>query len=170
MLFRSFQDTQNNLLQVTGSGRIRWSIPVPGPVLSEVHQLDFYSNGRLQYLFNTKDKLYLIDRDGNNVAPFPLNLPSPATNGVNVFDYDNNRRYRYFLAGEDKKIYAFDQNGKKLSGWNFDKTDDEVTTPVQHFRVDGKDYIVFKDKSTIYMQDRQGEKRISVPTDRKSVV
>ena len=159
-----FQDSRNNLQQVTASGRVRWSVPLPGEILSEIYQIDYYRNGRLQYLFNTADKLYLIDRNGNNVAHFPVKLPSPASNGVNVFDYDNNRNYRYFLAGNDKKIYALDQEGKNIKGWNFDRTEQEVTTPVQHFRIQGKDFIVFKDKSQIYIRDRQGDERISVST------
>ncbi len=156
------QDTQNNLQQITSSGRVRWNKPLSGSVLSEIHQVDAFRNGKLQYLFNTKEKLYLIDRNGNDVAPFPIVLPSPATNGVNVFDYHNNRNYRYFLAGEDRKIYVYDQEGKMVKGWNFDKTHQEVTTPVQHFRVDEKDFIVFKDRSNIYIKDRQGETRVTV--------
>jgi hypothetical protein len=106
--------------------------------------------------------LFLIDRNGNNVAHFPVTLKSPATNGVNVFDYHNNRDYRYFVAGEDRKIYAYDFEGKIILGWNFGQTDSEVTTPVQHFRISGNDYIVFKDNSKIYIQDRQGETRVPV--------
>ncbi len=154
------QDNQHQLSLVTAAGRVRWSIPLSGPVLGEIHQVDYYKNGKLQYLFNTKEKLYLIDRNGNNVAHFPVTLRSPATNAVSVFDYDNNRNYRYFVAGEDKKVYAYDYSGKIIQGWKFDQTDHPVTTPVQHFRVAGKDYIVFKDKSRIYIQNRQGETRV----------
>jgi hypothetical protein len=157
-----FQDVQHNIHLVSGSGRIRWTVPLPGPVLGEIKQVDYYKNGRLQFLFNTKEKLFLIDRNGNNVAHFPVTLKSPATNGVNVFDYHNNRDYRYFVAGEDRKIYAYDFEGKIILGWNFGQTDSEVTTPVQHFRISGNDYIVFKDNSKIYIQDRQGETRVSV--------
>jgi len=155
------QDKSNTLHQVTNEGRVRWSISLPGPVLSEIHQVDYYKNGKLQYLFNTKEKLFLIDREGNNVAHFPVTLHSPATNGVNVFDYNNNRDYRYFVAGEDKKIYNYDRAGKIVTGWVFDQTGQRVTTPVQHFRVAGKDYIVFKDKTRIYIQNRRGETRVS---------
>jgi hypothetical protein len=156
-----FQDEQHNLVQVSSSGRIRWSIPVAGPVLGEVHQIDFFKNGRFQYLFNTAGKIYLIDRNGNNVQGFPITMTSPATNGVSVFDYDNNRNYRYFVACEDRKIHAFDHAGKPIKGWKFESTDNLVVSPVQHFKVEGKDYIVFKDKSAIYMLDRQGEVRMA---------
>ncbi len=155
-----FQDSRNNLLLVTGEGRIRWSLPLSESVISEIFQIDFLKNGKLQYLFNTKTKLYVIDRNGNNVANFPVTFRSPATNGVNVFDYDNNRNYRYFVACENRKVVAYDFAGNIISGWDFGQTDHEVTTPVQHFRVGGKDYIVFKDKSRIYIQDRQGKTRV----------
>jgi hypothetical protein len=112
-------------------------------------------------LFNTKSKLYLVDRLGNNVAHFPIKFPSPATNGINVFDYDNNREYRYFVACDNKKVYAYSGDGKILSGWKFGKTNSAVTTPVKHFRINNKDYIVFKDQSKIYIQNRRGETRVN---------
>ena len=154
------QDAQNNLHQVTKEGRVRWSVSIPETILSKIHQIDYFRNGRLQYLFNTKNKLYLIDRDGNNVAHFPIKFRSPATNGVSVFDYDNNRKYRYFVACENKKVYAYNNEGKVLSGWKFGQTDHPVTNPIQHFRVNNKDYIVFKDQSRIYIQNRKGETRV----------
>jgi hypothetical protein len=156
-----FQDAQKNLRQVTNEGRIRWTLPLPEPILSEIYQVDYFKNGKLQYLFNTKSKLYLIDRDGNNVAHFPVSFRSPATNGINVFDYDNTRNYRYFVACEDKKVYAYDYTGNIVSGWEFGQTDFPVTTPVQHFRIARKDYIVFKDKTQIYILDRRGKSRVT---------
>lgn len=154
-------DSKNDLQMITKEGRVRWKIALEEPLLSEIYQIDYLGNGQLQYLFNTRSKLFLLDRNGNNVGAFPVIFRSPATNGVNVFDYDNSGKYRYFVACEDKKIYAYDKQGSILSGWNFDKTDFPVTTPVQHFRVSGKDYIVFKDKSRIYIQNRKGETRVT---------
>ncbi|MFW5821960.1 MAG: hypothetical protein ACOCU7_01115, partial [Tangfeifania sp.] len=154
------QDENYNLHQITGDGRVRWTMPLPGPILGEVHQVDYYENGKLQYLFNTREKLYLVDREGNNVDHFPVEFSSPATNGVNVFDYHNNRDYRYFIAHEDKSVLAYDKSGKKISGWVFGQTAHPVITPVQHFRIGSRDYIVFKDKSKIYIQDRRGETRV----------
>ncbi len=154
------QDDNNYLHQITKDGRSRWSIKISGTILSEIFQIDYLRNGKYQYLFNTKDKIFLIDRNGNNVAPFPVKLRAEATNGMNVFDYDNTRKYRYFVAGIDKKIYVYDSKGAIVNGWKFGGTDHIVTKPVKHFRVAGKDYIVFKDKSKIYIQNRRGETRV----------
>lgn len=156
-----FQDSNNKLHLVNADGKKVWSAPIKGKIMGEIHQIDYYRNGRLQYLFNTSEKLYLVDRNGRNVANFPVFFKAPATNGVNVFDYDNNRKYRYFVACEDHKVYALSHEGAIIKGWEFGKTKSNVTTPVQHFRVANKDYIVFKDKSKIYVQNRRGATRVS---------
>jgi hypothetical protein len=151
------QDKTNKLHQIGNDGTIRWSMALDGPVMSEIFQIDYLANGKLQYLFSTKNKLYIVDRNGVNLENFPVTFPSPATNGVNVLDYDNNRIYRYFVACDDKKVYAYDKEGKIMTGWIFEGTKSQVTTPIQHFRIAGKDYIVFKDKYQIYIQNRKGE-------------
>ncbi|WP_319479441.1 hypothetical protein [uncultured Draconibacterium sp.] len=155
------QDINNQLHLIDADGKIIWSAPVSGKILGQIHQVDYYNNGKLQYLFNTSEKIYLIDRNGNSVANFPIVLKSPATNGVNVFDYNNNNQYRYFVACQDKKVYAYSHDGKILNGWIFDKTSGTVTTPVQFFRVSKKDYIVFSDENRVYIQNRRGETRVN---------
>ena len=151
------QDKTNKLHQIGSDGTIRWSLALDGPVMSELFQIDYLANGKLQYLFSTKNKLYIVDRNGVNLENFPVTFPSPATNGVSVLDYDNNRIYRYFVACDDKKVYAYDKEGKIMTGWIFGGTKSEVTAPIQHFRIAGKDYIVFKDEFQIYIQNRKGE-------------
>ena len=151
------QDKSNKLNQVSNEGAIRWSIDLGEPILSEIYQIDYLANGKLQYLFSTKSKLYIVDRNGVNLEGFPVSFPAEATAGVSVFDYDNNRIYRYFVACEDKKIYAYDKEGKIMTGWVFEGTKSEVITPIQHFRIKGKDYIVFKDEYQVYIQNRKGE-------------
>ncbi len=154
------QDENHLLHLLNGQGRVLWSLSLPGPIMGEIHQVDYYKNGNLQYLFNTREKLWLVDRNGKEVAHFPVQLRSPATNGVNVFDYDNNRNYRYFVAGEDQRVYAYDATGKIVQGWEFEKTAHPVTTPVEHYRIGRKDYIVFQDKSKVYIQNRRGQTRV----------
>ncbi|WP_303921062.1 hypothetical protein [Draconibacterium sediminis] len=155
------QDVNNQLHLIDADGKIIWSAPVSGKILGQIHQVDYYNNGKLQYLFNTSEKIYLIDRTGTSVANFPVILKSPATNGINVFDYNNNNQYRYFVACKDKKVYAYSHDGSILNGWIFDKTSGTVTTPIQFFRVSNKDYIVFSDENQVYIQNRRGETRVN---------
>lgn len=155
------QDQKNVLYLLSPDGEILWKRNLAGKIVSEIFAVNA-ANGALQYLFNTKSTIFLLDKDGNDVSPFPVPIPSEATNGIAVFDYDNKRNYRIFVADGENRIRVYDMNGKTVSGWKFDKTESEVTTPVQHFRVSGKDYIVFKDKNRIYIRDRQGESRTEI--------
>jgi len=154
------QDNWNNLYLINKEGVRLWKIKLSDKIFGEVYQVDLYRNGKLQYLFNTKDKLYLIDRNGNHVAKFPVTFRSPATNGVAVFDYDNSKDYRYFVACENRQIYCYDREGRIVDGWNANQTDGKVTDQLQHFRIDGKDYIVCADRYNTYIMDRQGTIRV----------
>lgn len=156
------QDEGHNLYLINNRGRILWKRALDGPVMSEIHQIDYYRNNKLQYLFNTPDKLYLLDRNGNHVARYPFNLPSRATNGVAVFDYNENRNYRVFIALDDHKVYLFDKTGSRIAGWNIPTTEGIVNQPVQFFRTSGKDYIVFSDRYRNYIMDRRGNQRVKL--------
>lgn len=154
------QDKENTFYLINNVGRVIWQIKVDGPIIGEIHQIDYFRNGKLQYLFNTANKLYLIDRNGNSVKNFPVNLRSQATNGVAVFDYDNNKEYRFFIAGTDHNIYAYNKEGNLLDGWDLFHTDHDVTQPIQHFRVEGRDYVVASDIMKDYILHRKGTIRV----------
>jgi hypothetical protein len=154
------QDQANKVYLINGTGRVLWKQVVEGPILGAVQQVDFYKNGKLQYLFNTAKKIHLIDRNGNYVERYPISLRSDATNPLALFDYDKSRHYRLFVATEDRKIYLYDIEGNMITGWKFGKTESMVTEEIQHFRVNGKDYIVAVDQNRTYFLDRQGRERI----------
>jgi len=154
------QDQANKVYLINGTGRILWKQAVDGPIMGDVYQVDFYRNGKLQYLFNTAGKIHLIDRNGNYVERYPISLRSDATNCLALFDYDKNRNYRLVVATENRKIYMYDIEGNMISGWNFGKTESLVKGMVQHFRIYGKDYIVALDENRAYFLDRRGRERI----------
>lgn len=156
-------DKKNNVSLINKEGLVLWTINVPGEIVSEVHQIDIYQTKRFQYLFNTKTQLYVVDRNGNNVGKFPVTLKSIASNGVTVAEYGKNKELRFFVAGEDKMIYAFDRDGRLVPKWNPEPTTGTVTKPIRHIEVGDKDYIVCYDKQNIYFLDRQGKKREGQP-------
>ncbi len=155
------QDYSNNIYLINKTGRILWKLKLDEQIRSEVFQVDFYKNGKLQLLFSTDNYLHLIDRNGNYVENYPIKLRSKATNPMNLFDYENNKDYRIFIACENKKVYAYNIKGNIISGWKFDKSDNYVKSIVQFFRVLDKDYLVFADNYKIYILNRKGSVRIN---------
>ncbi len=132
------QDLRNNIYLINQVGRILWKVQLPEAITSEVFQVDYFRNGKLQLLFSTRNALYLIDRNGNFVEKYPVKLRSPATCGVSVFDYDSNRDYRLFIACEDKHVYAYTKEGNLLPGWEFDQIGKRSDPTGEHFRIGTK--------------------------------
>lgn len=154
------QDAANALYLISTSGKIRWKKKLPAPILGDVHQIDRYDNGKLQFIFNTKDAVYVIDRNGEITEGYPLVLPSAATCGLSVFDYDNIRKYRILIPCADLSLRCYDQDAHEVEGWTFGKTKSMVLTPVKHFKSNTKDYLVFTDLHSVYLLDRRGEVRV----------
>lgn len=154
------QDENHYLYLINDKGRVLWKKLLDGNVLGEIVQVDKYKNGKLQYILNTSSKLYLIDRNGNDVERFPIQLPNKATAGLAVFDYEKNRNYRIFIPMLDRRMLLYDIDANLIPGWQFNKSDAIVTSPVQFVRVRNKDFIFFADSLRHYFLNRQGEHRI----------
>jgi hypothetical protein len=133
-----------------------------GKINSEIYQIDYYKNGKLQLMFSTDNQIHLIDRNGNYVENYPVKLRAPASAGMTIFDYEKNRDYRIFIPATDRKIYAYNISGTLLAGWEFNRTDDPVYQSLQHFRIGDRDYLVCFDKYNIYILNRKGESRVNV--------
>jgi hypothetical protein len=155
-------DQSNHMYLVSPDGEIYWKKQISEEPMGEVFAVDFYKNGRIQYLFNTQNYLHLIDRNGDNVANYPVKLRSQATNGISLFDYSNKRDYRILINGADKITYNYDIGGREVDGWQKPRSQEIVTKNVERLVANGRDYIIITDvKGNIRIVDRQGRTRIS---------
>src|SRR5690606_30241182 len=68
------QDENNRIYLIGNTGKLLWELEVDGPILSDVNQVDVYRNDKLQILFSTRNTIYLLDRNGNNVESYPIKL------------------------------------------------------------------------------------------------
>lgn len=157
------QDVNNNLYLISNKGKILWKKQLEGPVLGTIEQIDIYKNARLQLTFATPHRVYVIDRNGKDVAPFPGKFNDNITQPLSVFDYDKNKNYR-LLVTQGKNILMFDVNAKLVNGFGFKSANDNINHQPQHVRINGKDYITFKTQNKLYILDRTGKSRITPKT------
>ncbi|HEX2921117.1 MAG TPA: hypothetical protein VHO50_08130 [Bacteroidales bacterium] len=155
------QDAGNNAYLINSAGRILWKAPLSEKIEGSIYMIDYYKNGKYQLLFNGKNYLHLLDRNGNYVERYPVKLRSAATNSLALFDYEDNRNYRLIIAGEDRLIYSYDKFGSIVKGWKPFKTEGIVRAQANYFKVSGKDFIVVSDNKSFYLLDRYGNKRIT---------
>ena len=158
------QDTKNNLYLISNEGKVLWKKKIDQSILGKVSQIDIYKNGRLQLIFNTKNKIYVLDRNGEDVKPFPKTFKDPITQPLAVFDYDKNKNYRILIT-QGSELLMYDKNGKKVSGFKYKKSSNEISSKPKHFRILNKDFIVFKIGDKIKILNRRGGERINVKED-----
>ncbi|MFN5183038.1 MAG: hypothetical protein ACK5D5_08455 [Bacteroidota bacterium] len=153
------QDAKNQIYLLDSTGKTIWKKKLDARILSKVYQVDFYKNKKLQFLFNTKDKLHLIDRNGKHVDGYPVDFENPATNGINVFDYEGKSEYRICFVNSEMKLNMLQLSGKAVQGFNQFQFPDSIITSVSWSRVNNKDCIFAVDKSdVVYVFNRKGEK------------
>ena len=158
------QDAKNNLYLISKDGKVIWKKKINQPILGKISQIDIYKNGRLQLIFNTKNKIYVLDRNGNNVKQFPKTFNDPITQPLAVFDYDNNKNYR-LLVTQGSELLMYDKSGKKVSGFKYKKSINKISSKPKHFRILNKDFIVFKIGNKMKILNRKGRERINVNDD-----
>ena len=158
----AIQDLSNTLYLISSTGKIFWKKSLESRILGEVKTVDILKNGRFQLAFATENALNVIDREGNNVSPFPLKFRDAITQPLAVFDYDNKRDYRFVII-QKNRVYMYDRKGKSVKGFDFDKAGAEILLPPKHIRIGRKDYLVFADESgRLNILSRTGKVRVPV--------
>ena len=156
------QDENFNLYLISAHGEILWKRKLDAAIIGNVQQIDFYKNRKLQLLFNTQNRVHLIDRKGRNVENYPIVLKKETSLPLALFDYEKNREYR-ILVSCGKHHYLFNKRGKIIDGWKLKKTKSNVIHPAQHFVVANNDYILLPEENgTLNILNRRGENRIKV--------
>ncbi len=154
------QDIENRLYLIGTDGMILWKRPIDGRIVGDVRQVDFYGNKKLQYLFSTESHLYIVDRLGNDVASFPVRLPSSATTGASVARYSDGSPLRFFV-GCESGVVLYGPDGLRVDGWRPSSPEGTLRGTTEHFLCGGKDFIVSHDQYAYYFNDRQGRRRLS---------
>ena len=156
------QDVTNKMYFISSGGKILWTKKLKNPILGKIEEVDLLRNGKKQLAFTTKNNFYILDRTGRAIAPFPKKFRDEITQGISVFDYDNNRKYRFVIT-QGKEPLMLDGKGKKVKGFKFKKTKSNIVFPPQHFRIKSKDYIIIAEENgKLNILSRIGKPRVTV--------
>lgn len=160
------QDSLNDLRLVSMEGKVLWTLPIGDQITSDIDQIDYYNNGKLQYIFSTRDALHIIDRLGNYVSSFPLHLKGKNIKHLAVVDYDRSKRYRFLITEEDGKLSMYDKMGKNLEGWTPLEVGGPLFAPARHHRIRARDFIVaIRRDGKAFVYNRRGELAKGFPID-----
>jgi len=156
-------DKSANMYLISTDGVVLWKKRIDNLPISSINEVDFFKNGKIQYLFNTLDFVYLIDKNGNMVKNYPKKLNPSATNGLQLFDYNNTKNYRLLISLADKWTYNYTIRGTQIKGWKKPRMNYEINEPVTRLVINDKDYIIITDsRNNIKIVNRKGEVRITL--------
>jgi hypothetical protein len=157
----AIQTDDLKLTLISENGTPYWSKELDSKIQGGINAVDSYKNGRNQLLFSTTGKVYLLDRDGNNVDKFPYTSKSGITQPLSVFDYNNDGNYRFVVtSGNDLQL--LDARGNTVRGFNY-RMSGKITSSPQHFRRGTNDYIAFTtDNNQLKLLSRTGEVRTNI--------
>jgi len=152
------QDSENTLHLIDKNGKTLWTKSLDSRVVGEILTFDIFRNTRLQMAFTTQNRLYVLDKNGTNVNPFPLDFEDLVTEGLAIFDYDNNGKYR-FVVVQDEDILMFNKEGKLIKGFDY-KAQGPIQRTPQHIRIGRKDYILVENDLGLKILSRTASERV----------
>lgn len=160
------QDSTFKFYLFSPDNGILWHYQVDG-MIQNVHQFDYFKNGKLQYFINTPESLYIIDRLGRDVQGFPKKLSSTLVFS-DVVDYDKSRNYRLLVSSLNKEIFILDKDAKPLEGWSPKRLSGLITEAPKHYRIGGKDYFLAVSNGDLFhLFTRRGDRQAGFPISLK---
>ena len=153
-----FQDTRRMLHLLSSDGTTLWKKQLDAPIVYST-QWDMYKNNRLQHVLITQRSIYVLDRNGNDVKPWPVQMKSDITAAA-VMDYENNKNYR-LLVGEGTTLHNLDTEARSVKGWQLTKLSSPLAYNPKQYAHKGLDYLLFQlQDGTILITDRTGMSRL----------
>lgn len=112
-----YQNTHKSICLQDEKGKDLWGIPFQEDLCGYVEEVDFFNNGKIQYLFAAGSNLYLIDRLGRFVNGFPVNLGKEIALGPKVFDFTGAHGYSAMVLYKDNSVGLVNLHGKPKKDW-----------------------------------------------------
>ena len=121
-----YQNEQLSLCLKDENGKGVWGVPFKTPLCGRVCNIDYYGNGRIQFLFASASSLYLMDRLGRFVQGFPASLGKEVLLGPDVYDFTGEHAYRVMILHTDNTLEMYNLHGQKPEGWKTIQPDGSI--------------------------------------------
>lgn len=93
-----------------------WAVPFQTPLRGFVEQIDYMNNGKLQMLFASGNKVFLLDRNGRFVNPYPKEVDDLIMLGPKVYKIDG--EYAIMLLHMDNRLRLYDRQCRPYPAWS----------------------------------------------------
>ena len=158
------QDSANIIYLFNDELQLLWQKEIGAAMSSDLFQIDYYKNNKLQYLFVASDSLLIIDRNGDFLPEFPKSINGIDILNFNVIDYDGSRNYRFSFSDGKGNIYLTNKEGELLEGWNPNNLGNPIIQPLKHIRAGNRDVMIaLTENGEVHLHNRRGESLAPFP-------
>ncbi|WP_343565920.1 hypothetical protein [Sphingobacterium sp.] len=132
--FIMIQEQDHTVHAFSPDGKELWQNLFQGEILGEPIQLQ-----DLSIVMVTKSRLYRIMPDGKNIAGFSVELPSNASYGATITNF--NKEQRIYIPATDR-ILAYTLDGKKVEGMENNTVDSRILFDLKTTTLGQTNYII----------------------------
>jgi len=150
---KNFSTGKTNYLYQNASGYIclndengkgLWGAPFKEKLCGRVQNIDYFNNGKIQFLFAAGTKLYAIDRLGHWVNGFPVQLGKAVLLGPDVYDFTGAGGYTVMILHKDNTLERYNLHGAKPDGWKGIKAPETVKNLPELLEIQDKKYWIVR--------------------------
>ncbi|MGN1214672.1 MAG: hypothetical protein ACI4TJ_00350 [Candidatus Cryptobacteroides sp.] len=139
-----YQNSHLSICLKDENGKDLWGVPFKEKFCGFVQEVDYFNNGKIQFLFAAGNKLYLIDRLGRFVSGFPVDLGKRVALGPVVHDFTGAKGYTAMLLFRDNTVGYIDLHGRNASGWKGITSGETIKSVPELLEADGKRYWIVR--------------------------
>lgn len=110
-----YQNKHRSICLQDENGKDLWGIPFKHRFCGYVKEIDYFGNGKLQYLFCADSSLYAIDRLGRFVSGFPKNLGDKVILGPELVEYSGATVVMALMNDNTVRLWSID--GEPVRDW-----------------------------------------------------
>ena len=125
-------------------GKGLWGVPFKEKMCGAVGEVDYYANGKIQFVFAAGSKIYIIDRLGNYVNGFPIDLGKEILLGPDVYDFNKKKAYNILVLHKDFTVDMYNLKGKKPDSWKGIAAPERIKELPERLEVGGNTYWVVR--------------------------
>ena len=126
------------------NGKGVWGVPFKQPICGYVESIDYYGNGKIQFLFAAGQGLYLLDRLGRFVKDFPADLGKPVLLGPKAYDFTGAHGYTVMVLHQYNSLEMYNLHGHKPAAWKGIQAPETVKALPELLEVKDKKYWVVR--------------------------
>ncbi len=139
-----YQNSHLSICLRDENGKDLWGVPFKSKICGYVQDIDYYNNGKIQFLFAAGSQMYLIDRLGRFVSGFPAETGKKIAAGPAVYDFTGAKGYTAMVLHKDNTVGYYDLRGRSVSSWKGITADETIKSLPELLEGNGKRFWVVR--------------------------